>query len=76
MRATTKRLADLQPGDVIEIDRGGHIALVESNEPDGNLDLRERGYYETRFLMDGQRPGGWTGHAESMIRLSTIGGGR
>ena len=72
----TKRLADLEPGDVIEIDRGGHTAVVESNEPDGDPGLRARGYYQTRFLMDNDRPGGWTGHAESLIRLATIGGGR
>ena len=72
----TKRLADLRPGDVIEIDRGGHTAVVESNEPDGDPGLRARGYYETQFLMEGSRPGGWTGHAESIIRLAPIGGGR
>ena len=71
-----KRLADLRPGDVIEIDRGGHTAVVENNEPDSDSGLRARRYYQTRFLMDGRRPGGWTGHADSMIRLATIGGGR
>ena len=76
MRATTKRLADLLPGDVIEIDRGGHTAVVQTNNPDGDPGLRARGYYETRFLMDSRRPGGWTGHAESTIRLATVGGGR
>lgn len=67
---TSKRLADLQPGDVIVIDRGGHTAVVETNEPHGEPTLRARGYHETRFLMDNGRPGGWTGNGASLIELA------
>jgi hypothetical protein len=65
----TKRLADLVAGDVIVIDRGGHTAVVESHQPDAQPTLRARGYYQTRFVMDGGRPGGWTGHGESQIEI-------
>jgi hypothetical protein len=67
----TKRLADLEPGDVIVIDKGGHTALVEINEPHSDQTLRARGYYETIFTMADRGPGGWTGHADSMITLAT-----
>jgi hypothetical protein len=59
----------LVAGDVIEIDRGGHTAVVESNELDGDPGLRARGYYHTQFLMDGHRPGGWTGQGASLINV-------
>ena len=74
MKATTerrtKRLADLVAGDVIVIDRGGHTAVVESNGPDETPTLRARGYYQTRFVMDGGRPGSWTGRVDSEIEIA------
>jgi len=62
-------VADLVAGDVIVIDRGGHTAVVESNGPDETPILRARGYYQTQFLMDGHRPGGWTGQGASPINV-------
>jgi hypothetical protein len=75
MRATTKigatkRLADLDPGDVIMIDLGGHTAVVESSTPDENASMRGRGFYQVRFLMDNGKLGGWTGRADSTVELA------
>jgi len=66
----TKHLADLMAGDVIVIDRGGHTAVVESNGPDETPILRARGYYQTQFVMEGGRPGGWTGRGDSEIEIA------
>jgi len=76
VKTKTKRLADLMPGDVIVIDRGGHTAVVETNGPDDDPTLRARGFYQTQFLMDGDRLGGWTGNGKSTIRLAPIGSGQ
>jgi hypothetical protein len=77
----TKRLADLVAGDVILIDRGGHRAVVQRNTPHVDPGLRARGFYQTAFLMDDGgdgRDGGWSCHADSMVRVAatTIGGAR
>jgi hypothetical protein len=78
MRATTKRLADVRPGDVILIDRAEHRAVVQRNAPDADPGLRARGFYQTAFLMDDGRDGGWSGHGDREIRVvvETAGGAR
>jgi hypothetical protein len=73
MRATSKRLADVRPDDVILIDRAGHRAVVQRNAPDADPGLRARGCFQTAFLMNDGRDGGWTGHGDRPITVVTDG---
>ena len=67
MNATTTtratRLANVRPGEVILIDRGGHRALVLRNERAAD------GRYATTFLMEDGREGGWDGRAGSEVEV-------